>query len=171
MLAHARKPNVLHGPELNMFMNPSFFSAMLSNFMAEAPATPLTSAPAEKNLPSPVKTVKTVSGCSLSLRIASIVSTMSLPPNEFKDFGRLNYAMSEKSWHPAEDYSYLDYANLSLDLHDNVVIIELAHRELCYFWSRAFSSCLLLRDGGMEEMRQRINYSTEILESRKKVKI
>lgn len=52
---------------------------------------PLTSAPAEKNRPSPVRTVKTVLGCSLSSRIAVIVSSMSFPPNEFNDLGLLNF--------------------------------------------------------------------------------
>ena len=53
--------------------------------------SPLTSAPAEKNLPSPVRTVKTVSGCSFSSLIAAMVSSMSFPPKAFRDFGRLNY--------------------------------------------------------------------------------
>ena len=51
---------------------------------------PLTSAPAEKNLPSPVRTVKTVSGSSLNWRMAAMVSCMSLPPNALRDLGRLN---------------------------------------------------------------------------------
>lgn len=51
----------------------------------------LISAPAEKNLPSPVRTVKMVSGCSSSSRIAVIVSSISFPPKEFRDLGRLSY--------------------------------------------------------------------------------
>src|SRR5205814_875053 len=52
-----------------------------------------TSAPAEKNRPSPVRTVKTVSGCSFSSLKAAMVSTMSLPPNALSDLGRLNLMM------------------------------------------------------------------------------
>jgi hypothetical protein len=62
---------------------------LLQNWTGQA-GPPLTSAPDEKNRPSPVRTVKTVSGCSLSSLMADMVSTMSLPPNELSDFGRLN---------------------------------------------------------------------------------
>ena len=66
--------------------------SLLLNFAGWRKITaPLTSAPAEKNLPSPVRTVKTVSGCSFSSLIAAMVSTMSFPPKAFRDFGRLNY--------------------------------------------------------------------------------
>lgn len=51
---------------------------------------PRTSAPAEKNRPSPVSTVNTVSGCSFKSRMAAIVSTMSLPPKALRLFGLLN---------------------------------------------------------------------------------
>lgn len=51
---------------------------------------PLMSAPAEKNLPSPVRTVKTVLGWSFSSRRALTVSITSFPPNELRAFGRLN---------------------------------------------------------------------------------
>lgn len=43
---------------------------------------PLTSAPAEKNRPSPVRTVKTVSGCSFRTRSAAMTSGMRFPPKE-----------------------------------------------------------------------------------------
>lgn len=52
---------------------------------------PLTSAPAEKKRPSPVRTVKTVVGCSSSSRKAEMVSSMRFPPKELSALGRLNY--------------------------------------------------------------------------------
>lgn len=52
---------------------------------------PRTSAPAEKNRPSPVRTVKTVSGSSLKPRIAAMVSSINLPPKLFSCLGRLNW--------------------------------------------------------------------------------
>jgi hypothetical protein len=52
---------------------------------------PLTSAPALKKRPSPVSTVKIVSGCSLRRRSAEMVFSMMLPPKEFSALGRLNY--------------------------------------------------------------------------------
>lgn len=57
---------------------------------------PLTSAPAEKNRPSPVITVKTVSGFSFNSLSAEIVSTIKLPPNAFKEPGRLNYVNKDE---------------------------------------------------------------------------
>ena len=51
---------------------------------------PLTSAPAEKKRPSPVRTVKVVSGWSLSILRASMVSGIIFPPNALSDLGRLN---------------------------------------------------------------------------------
>lgn len=53
---------------------------------------PLTSAPALKKRPSPVRTVKMVSGCSLRTRRAEMVFSMMLPPNELSALGRLNWA-------------------------------------------------------------------------------
>lgn len=53
-------------------------------------AIPLTSAPAEKKRPSPVSTVKIVSGCSFNTRSAAMVSAMRLPPKELRALGRLN---------------------------------------------------------------------------------
>jgi hypothetical protein len=52
---------------------------------------PFTSAPDEKNRPSPVRTVKIVLGWSFSSRIAATTSDIKLPPNALRLFGRLNY--------------------------------------------------------------------------------
>ena len=57
---------------------------------------PFTSAPAEKKRPSPVNTVKTVSGCSSSVLSASMMSRIKLPPKELRDFGRLNYCSQDE---------------------------------------------------------------------------
>lgn len=53
-------------------------------------AIPLTSAPAEKKRPSPVRTVKTVFGWSFRARSAAMVELIREPPKEFRDLGRLN---------------------------------------------------------------------------------
>ena len=58
-------------------------------------AVPDTSAPAAKNLPSPVITVNVVSGCSFNSRKAAMVSAIRFPPKEFSCFGRLNYTWSD----------------------------------------------------------------------------
>jgi hypothetical protein len=57
-------------------------------------AIPLTSAPAEKKRPSPVSTVKTVSGCVFRKRRAAMVDGMSEPPKELSDLGRLNWDLN-----------------------------------------------------------------------------
>lgn len=54
-------------------------------------AMPFTSAPAEKKRPSPVRTVKIVSGCSLRTRRAAMVEGMREPPKELRALGRLNW--------------------------------------------------------------------------------
>ena len=62
----------------------------LSNIRTSFDAMPLTSAPALKKRPSPVRTVKMVSGCSFKTRSAEMVFSMMLPPNELSALGRLN---------------------------------------------------------------------------------
>lgn len=63
---------------------------------------PLTSAPEEKNLPAPVMTVKTVSGCSFSSRRAAATSSRRFPPNELRDLGRLSYIILLALWHQSQ---------------------------------------------------------------------
>lgn len=52
------------------------------------------SAPALKNRPAPVMTVKTVVGCSFSSLTAATQSAMRLPPNVLSRSGRLSFSMS-----------------------------------------------------------------------------
>ena len=59
---------------------------------------PLTSAPALKKRPAPVRTVKTVSGWSFRTRRASMVSWMRLPPKELRALGRLNWGVGLVWW-------------------------------------------------------------------------
>ena len=85
---------------------------------------PLTSAPAEKNLPSPVKTVKHVSGSSFKVRMASTVSSISFPPKEFNCFGRLNYKASDVYATSVSLVIYFDGPYLTSLLNNDILIFH-----------------------------------------------
>ena len=79
--------------------------------------------------------------------MASIVSTMSLPPNEFNDFGRLNYIHVRNVVPLKDSNAYFDDANLALDLHNDVLVVaELAHGWLGYLGYRLLKSKRGTRD-------------------------
>lgn len=86
--------------------------------------SPLTSAPDEKNLPSPVRTVNTVSGLSFSSRRAMTTSMSRFPPKALRDLGRLNCSQkSEKKPHVLSSKTCLDDPNLAFDFVDDVRVL------------------------------------------------
>lgn len=97
---------------------------------------PLTSAPAEKNRPSPVRTVNTVLGFSLSSLIAVIVSSIILPPNAFRDLGRLNCNSSQqRNMSLSVVKPDFDDANLAGNLNDNIIILGSGRHHVILFLS------------------------------------
>lgn len=77
-------------PGANRARKKTFFSASFAKVGVSCELTALTSAPAEKNLPSPVRTVKMVSGCLSNSLNAAITSTIRFPPKELSCFGLFN---------------------------------------------------------------------------------
>ena len=98
-------------------------------------ATPFTSAPALKKRPSPVSTVKIVSGCSLRTRRAEIVFSMMLPPNELSALGRLNWAGSDvcaRKLRLRWVCVYCDDSDLPFDLELDVRVLVVGHDDGCF---------------------------------------
>ena len=59
--------------------------------VAVVPDMEVTSAPAEKKRPAPMRTVMVVDGWVLSVWRAEMVSSIMEPPKELRDWGRLNW--------------------------------------------------------------------------------
>jgi hypothetical protein len=95
-----------------------------SDYRLSAETLLVTSAPEEKNRPSPVMIVKVVSGWSFNILNASTVSVTMSPPKEFSAFGRLNWVLIRYLHYQTKDTrTDLDHPNAVRHLHDDIVVI------------------------------------------------